>query len=95
MEVEETLSEKSREVASSEQEEPYMEGSDIEDDKRNESDSGEEVASGPEEDEDKREIRDVLSDDDDDEDEEEDEDEEDYCPGGYHRISPGDLLDGR
>ena len=26
------------------------------------------------------------------EEEEDVEDEEDYCPGGYHRISPGDLL---
>ena len=98
MEGEVTLSEERREVAYSEQEEPYLEGSDIEDDVREESDSGEEVASGPEDDEDKREVRDDLSDDDDcegEEDDEDKEDEEDYCLGGYHRISPGDLLDGR
>ena len=81
MEVEVAVSEES-----SEQENPNLEESDIEDDSREESDAGDDVESDPEDDEKgEREVQDILSD-------EEEEDEEDYCHGGYHRISPGDLL---
>ena len=83
MEVEVAVSEES-----SEQENPNLEESDIEDDSREESDAGDDVESDSEEDEKgEREVQDFLSGE-----EEEEEDEEDYCHGGYHRISPGDML---
>ena len=79
MEVEVAVSEES-----SEQENPNLEES--EDNTMEESDAGDDVESDPEDDEKgEREVQDILSD-------EEEEDEEDYCHGGYHRISPGDLL---
>ena len=79
MEVEVAVSEES-----SEQENPNLEES--EDNTMEESDAGDDVESDPEDGEKgEREVQDILSD-------EEEEDEEDYCHGGYHRISPGDLL---
>ena len=79
MEVEVAVSEES-----SEQENPNLEES--EDNTMEESDAGDDVESDPDDDEKgEREVQDFLSD-------EEEEDEEDYCHGGYHRISPGDLL---
>ena len=81
MEVEVAVSEES-----SEQENPNLEESDIENDSREESGAGDDVESDPDDDEKgEREVQDFLSD-------EEEEDEEDYCHGGYHRISPGDML---
>ena len=91
MDAEVTVSEESRELDSSEQEEPYLEESDLKEDTKEESDAGgeDEEESYPE-DEEKGE-REVLSD----YDEDDEEDEEDYCPGGYHRISSGDMLNDR
>ena len=94
MDVEVTVSEESRELDSSEQEEPYLEESDLKEDTKEESDvGGEDEEESYPEDAEKGE-REALSEDDG-EDEDDEEDEEDYCPGGYHRISSGDMLNDR
>ena len=89
MDVEVNVSGESRELASSEEEEHDGEDYDPEDavEESDEEDyhTGDAVEeSDPEADERGSEVMEDLS--------EEEEDEEDYCPGGYHPISSGDLL---
>ena len=88
MDVDVSVLGENRVLASSDQEEPNFEESDIGDDTKEENNADEDEEDSDSENNEKREndiIGDMLLEDD-------EEDEEDYCPGGYHRISSGDLL---
>ena len=88
MDVEVSVLGENRELASSDQEEPNFEESGPGDDTKEENDADEDEEEGDSENDEKREnevFGDMLLEDD-------EENEEDYCPGGYHRISSGDLF---